>query len=801
MLSSLALAAAAHLSVLPVSDLPSGFSEALVLDDLASPASFDFAPDGRIFFTERIAGHLRVATESPAGSGNWVLDPEPYATFDVPTVGGVPTAHRSSGVRGFAFDPAFLSNGFVYVFYMKDNPRQNRVVRVRQDPNDASRALPGETLLIELPFNGSSASGSHNGGALRFGADGMLYITTGDGWSGGDGVQSLSTFTGKVLRTRSDGSIPSDNAFHGQASGTYRAIHALGLRNPYTMSFDPQTGWLLIGEANGGNKARVLRVEAGANYGHEGYGGIGVPRSPWADASDAGGKLITGGAWYPPSGPYPPAYHGSYFVALWGSNGGNGGPPGQLSRVLSSNDPTVEEFASDVGEFDGSGTRLKPVHLRVGPDGCVYYLLTSYMTGAGRIVRIDYGGGTTVATPTITPDGGTFPGPTVVELATATPGAQIRWTADGSEPTLSSRPYTQPIAVRFTSSLCARAFLGTDESATASADFIIGGGPNAPPIARAGPDQVAEVGAMVLLNGAATDDPDGSNLLLSEQWSQVAGPPVVLGNDDETVAYFRPTQTGRYRFRLDVSDGFDADSDVTVVRVIECVNDVRDGLVARWGFEEGEGALALDSASGLWNGALEGPAWSDLGVTDRGGTLDFDGVTDVVQVGGLDVAGAAMTLTAWIRPDDFDVADGRILSKASGVGEQDHHWMLSTIGVGSERRLRFRLRTEGTTKTLVASGGALVAGEWTFVSAAYDGARMRLFVDGQPVGDAPASGAIGTSPSTPVALGNQPEGGRPFDGRLDDVRVYDRALDPRELAILAGRTRRLDCATDRTTPR
>ena len=198
---------------------------------------------------------------------------------------------------------------------------------------------------------------------------------------------------------------------------------------------------------------------------------------------------------------------------------------------------------------------------------------------------------------------------------------------------------------------------------------------------------------MVLLNGAATDDPDGSNLLLSEQWSQVAGPPVVLGNDDETVAYFRPTQTGRYRFRLDVSDGFNADSDVTVVRVIECVHDVRDGLGARGGFEEGEGALALESASGLWNGALEGPAWSDLGVTDRGGTLDFDGVTDVVQVGGLDVAGAAMTLTAWIRPDDFDVADGRILSKASGVGEQDHHWMLSTIGVGSERRLRFRLRT------------------------------------------------------------------------------------------------------------
>ena len=193
-LAALSTAAAAS-----ASDLPPGFEESVVLDGLASPASFDFFPDGRMLLSERVAGELRVAVESPPGSGQWSLDPEPYAAFDVPKVNGVPTAHRSSGVRGFAFDPDFQANGFVYVFYMRHNPRQNRVVRIRQDPNDPSRALPGETVLLDLPFNGSAASGSHNGGALRFGADGMLYVTTGDGWSGGDGVQSLSTFTGKVL--------------------------------------------------------------------------------------------------------------------------------------------------------------------------------------------------------------------------------------------------------------------------------------------------------------------------------------------------------------------------------------------------------------------------------------------------------------------------------------------------------------------------------------------------------------------------------------------------------------------------
>ncbi len=787
-------------SVGPMGDLPTGFRETTILEGLESPAALDFTPSGQIMFSERIAGHLRLAEEAPGGA--WNVLPTPFATFDVPKVNGSPAAHRSSGVRGFAFDPDYANNGYVYVFYMKDNPRQNRVVRIQRDPADPQRALPGETLLLELPFNSSAASGSHNGGALRFGADGLLYITTGDGWSGGDGVQSLSTFTGKVLRIRSDGSIPSSNPFYTQASGDYRAIYALGLRNPYTLTLNPNNGWMLIGEANGGNKAEILRLEAGANYRHQNYGGIGVPRSRWVDGAPAGNKMVTGGAWYPSGGPFPNQYHGAYFLALWGTNGASGGPPGQLSYVRSANDNTVVAFDDNVGQFDGAGTRLKPVHLRIGPDGAIYYLMTSYMTGAGSIVRVSYEGTGTVATPTFSPDGGSFPTPIRVALDSATSGAEIRWTIDGSEPTATSPLYQGPLPMRFTGTLRAKAFLGSTTSGSASADFQIGGAANAPPVVNAGPDQWVPVGAMAVLNGAATYDPDGTELQLSENWIQVSGPRAQLSNTDETAAFFFPRKTGRYRFRLDVTDGTDTARDFTVVTVLPCVHDVRDALVGRWSFEEGQGAIALDSAAGIWNGQIEGAAWTTEGVGShfpgpKSGALEFNGSGDRLIVGTPDVAGNQLTITAWIRADDFGVADARILSKARSSQEQDHLWMLSTVQQGGQAHLRFRVRAGGTTSTLVGSGQALRPGEWTFVSATYDGQAMRLFVDGRRVGMMPKSGSIATAPSMLAAIGNQPAGDRSFDGLIDEVRLYSRALSRAELDIVAGEGRRIDCAQDR----
>lgn len=378
------------IAALPVAaraDLPAGFEQRLVIDGLADPATMAFAPDGRLFIAERIAGRLRVAHHDP-GSDTWTLAPTAFYTFDIPNDGsGNPVRHRSSGLRGFAFDPDFPNNGYLYAYYMKHAPRHNRVVRIRASDANPDIADPGETLLIQLPFNATASSGSHNGGAVVFGADNMLYVTTGDGWNGGDAVQSLSTFTGKVFRIAPDGTIPTDNPFYATASGDYRAIVALGLRNPFSVSRHPLTGQIYINDVGGtGDKTSIYELHASANYSHQGYGGIGTQTSAWADSSTGGGsgRIISGGVWYPDCGPFPDGYFGSYFAANWGTNGSS---TGEIAIIASDSDPTVSDFATDLTAPDSAET-LKPMYTAVGPTGHVFYLMSSYEADAGKVYEI-----------------------------------------------------------------------------------------------------------------------------------------------------------------------------------------------------------------------------------------------------------------------------------------------------------------------------------------------------------------------------------------------------------------------------
>ncbi len=781
--SRLLLACFLGASGLLAASFPNGFQVDEVLADLDSPATLAFSPDGRLFLGERISGRLLVAKRS---GNSWSINATPFYTFDIPKDGnGNPVRHRSSGLRDIAFDPDFESNGFVYAFYMRNNPRHNRVVRIQASGANPDVALPGsEALLIDLPFNSTGSSGSHNGGALEFGADGKLYISTGDGWSGGDSVQTLTTFTGKLLRINSNGSIPSDNPFFDQATGRYRSIYGLGLRNPFSMSFDPKSGELFVNDAVGPAKADVFLVEAAANYGHQGTGGGGVPRNPWANVG-AAGSLVTGGAWYPASGSFPSEYDGSYFVALWGNNGASN--DGAIGRVLGFGQPTTVGFGTEVH----SGDR-KPVLTRVDPvTGDLFYLLTTYETGAGSIERVRWTGQNSVATPTFDPAPGQYDDPVTLTMATTTAGATIRYTLDGSTPTGTSTLYVGPILISRTTIVKARAFAPPLlDSSVAEGFFQIGPSMNLPPVAEAGPDQVAAVDELVVLNGSASTDPDGDDEKMSEEWVQIAGPPLDFVGDD-LVAFVTPEETGFYRFELTVSDGELADSDTTALTVLPCLDDVRDGLVGRWSFEEGSGTVVLDSSSGALNGTVAGATWSQQTADGSAWALDFDGVDDQVDMGTFDLGGSAFTIALWMRADDFGQMDGRFVSKASGVQPDDHYWMVSTILQSSETRLRFRLRTGGSTTTLIAGSGALATGVWTHVAAVYDGAEMRLYKDGVEVGSTPKSGAVDTDPLVPVAFGDQPGGTRPFDGLLDEVRLYDRALTVEELAVLV--TGESDC--------
>lgn len=780
-------------------DLPDNFENLQILDRLNEPDHFVFSPDGRLFISERITGRLLVAKYDRTRA-TWSLNAEPFHTFDVPKNSqDQPEARRSAGLRGVAFDPNFDENGFVYAFYMKDDALQNRVVRLKAAANpDLADPAFGEELLIDLPFNATLASGSHNGGALEFDDDGKLFITTGDGWTGdfeGDPVQSLSSFTGKVLRINADGTIPMDNPFYGQTSGSYRAIYALGLRNPYSMSKNRASGKLYINEARGNNKASIYLLEAGANYGHEAAANvtIGTPTSPWADASGAGGELITGGAWYPTDGPFPERYHGAYFVALWGSNSDS---RGQISLIQSESDTSVTHFEGDVGI--STEPPVKPVITRIGPDGNLYYMLTTYQTGSGTIQMIRYTGRQTVATPRFEPDGGRFEEPVEVVITTETVNATIRYTLDNSEPTQTSLVYGEPISVTVSSTLKAKAFAeGMNASSTGSASFQIGAAvANQPPIVSAGPDQRAVVGAVVALDGSASTDPDGDDeLLRAEQWTQLSGPAATILDAGEELAYFTPAAPGIYVFELSMSDGENTGTDRVTVGVRATDSCVLRGLQSLYLFSEGTGDIVRDRAGGEEPLHLtilgEGAVWlsgGGLAVTEPTSIVSSTPATRLIEAS---QAGAEFSVELWIKPANVS-QDGpaRIFTISASPLARNFTVGQGKFGDHPADVFDFRLRTSSTQTdnngepSTTTEAGVATTGLTHLVYAHDARGLVSVSVGGSSVMTKTVDGDLSNwNANYKLGLGNEFGGGRPWLGEFYRVAYYSCALSRSDVTV------------------
>ncbi len=230
--------------------LPPGFTERLVVSGLTDPTAMAFAPDGRLFVCLQ-AGQIRVIKDG-------ALVHEPFVTLTVNSAG-------ERGVLGIAFDPAFTSNQYVYVYYTATSPEvHNRVSRFTAS---GDVVVPGsELVLIDLNEEPLSGASNHNGGAIHFGLDGKLYVATGDNAVGANS-QSLDTRLGKVLRLNADGTIPSDNPFFGTATGVNRAIWALGLRNPFTFAVQPGSGRIFINDVGEAAWEEINDGVAGANFG------------------------------------------------------------------------------------------------------------------------------------------------------------------------------------------------------------------------------------------------------------------------------------------------------------------------------------------------------------------------------------------------------------------------------------------------------------------------------------------------------------------------------------------------------
>ena len=337
--------------------LPAGFTEALVARELSDPTAMQFAPDGRLFVCEQ-GGALRVIK-------NGQLLPAPFVDLNVSSAG-------ERGLLGIAFDPAFASNRFVYLYYTARSPAvHNRVSRFTASGDTAA---PGsEVILHEL--NNLSGATNHNGGALHFGEDGMLYIATGDN-ADGSNAQTLSNRLGKILRIRRDGSIPTDNPFFTRATGANRAIWALGLRNPFTFAFQPESARMYINDVGQNTWEEINEGLPGANYGWpqtEGPTSDARFRSPVFSYGHGSGNTlgcaITGGAFYnPPVPQYPAAFVGDYFFADFCG--------GWIRRLHP--DGSVSPFVTGING---------PVDLKIGPDAQLYYLAR----GAGAVYRIRHG--------------------------------------------------------------------------------------------------------------------------------------------------------------------------------------------------------------------------------------------------------------------------------------------------------------------------------------------------------------------------------------------------------------------------
>ena len=203
------------------------------------------------------------------------------------------------------------------------------------------------------------------------------------------------------------------------------------------------------------------------------------------------------------------------------------------------------------------------------------------------------------------------------------------------------------------------------------------------------------------------------------------------------------------------------------------------GLAAAYAFNEGSGPSAADISGNNLNGTLSGAAWTTQG--KFGGALSFDGVNDWVTVPDaavLDLT-TGMTVEAWVYPTaggSGPVWRNVVIKERSG-GEVYNLYSAN----GSNVPVVYVIRAAQTNPPQDATGTvALALNVWTHLAATYDGATLRLHVNGVQVGSRAVSGALLTSTGV-LRIGGNSVWGEYFEGRIDEVRVYNRALTITEI--------------------
>lgn len=299
---------------------------------LDTPWALAFAPDGRIFVTER-PGRLRVIE-------NGALRAQPVVTLPVNELG-------EGGLLGLALDPQFPGQPFMYTMYTYNGAQGpvQKVVRLRLQGNTADE---DRVLLDNIP-----ASTNHDGGRLVIGPDGLLYVTVGDVGSGTTS-QNPASLAGKILRLTRDGAPAAGNL----APGSY--VYTLGHRNPEGLAFQPAGGRLYSTEHGPTGNDEINLIEAGQNYGWPNAQGTNHP-APYIS------PLIT---YNPAVAPAGAAFYTSTLIPQWQGSLFFGTLRGQhLHRMaFAANDP--RRIVAEERLLEDQYGRLRDVVQ--GPDGALY---------------------------------------------------------------------------------------------------------------------------------------------------------------------------------------------------------------------------------------------------------------------------------------------------------------------------------------------------------------------------------------------------------------------------------------------
>jgi glucose/arabinose dehydrogenase len=322
-----------------------------VLTGLEVPWSLNFAPDGRLFVTER-PGRVRIVT---GGNSELAL-----------TLDGV-FAQGEAGLLGLALDPEFSQNRFVYLYYSATagGGAVNRIVRYREVN---SRLGERVVLLDNIP-----AAAIHDGGRLRFGPDGLLYASAGDA-ANANLAQDVASLAGKLIRINRDGSAARDNRFSSP-------VYTYGHRNPQGFDWHPTSGDLWASEHGNSGNDEVNAIRPGLNFGWpriEGSATMSGMEPPVVFYSPS--VAPSGASFY--RGQRLPQFANNLFVAtLRGTH---------LLRLTV--DPSSRRVTAQERLLEGTFGRLRDVIS--GPDGYLYFCTNnrdgrgSPMSEDDRVLRI-----------------------------------------------------------------------------------------------------------------------------------------------------------------------------------------------------------------------------------------------------------------------------------------------------------------------------------------------------------------------------------------------------------------------------